>query len=351
MDVLWMALYLVFILSVLVFVHEGGHFLVARAFKVRVTEFMVGFPGPNLHVTWHGTKFGITCVPLGGYARVCGMEPGEESPHLRRLMALAYERGALTVADAAAELQISEEEARDGLDELYEWGTLEPPAGRDKDETFRTPERDGQAIGQPCPIADIEAFYTAERAQQYRMLPFWKRICIVLAGPAMNLLFAVIAFIVIYSVLGVDYTDASGVAQHLVVDPLRAVHAGFTYIGMVFTAIVGLFNPATAADTISGSTSVLGTAVLSKTAADAGLVNFLFFMAGISVSLGLMNMLPIPPLDGGRFVVEIYQAIRRKSITRTALSALSVAGMALFLGFFVLMLNQDIQRFVFGNWS
>ena len=132
---------------------------------------------------------------------------------------------------------------------------------------------------------------------------------------------------------------------------LRAVHAGFTYIGMVFTAIVGLFNPATAADTMSGSTSVLGIAVLSKTAADAGLVNFLFFMAGISVSLGLMNMLPIPPLDGGRFVVEIYQAIRRKSITRTALSALSVAGMALFLGFFVLMLNQDIQRFVFGNWS
>ena len=50
---------------------------------------------------------------------------------------------------------------------------------------------------------------------------------------------------------------------------------------------------------------MLGIAVLSKTAADAGLVNFLFFMAGISVSLGLMNMLPIPPLDGGRFVVEI----------------------------------------------
>ena len=210
---------------------------------------MLGFPGPNLHVTWHGTKFGITCVPLGAM-RVSGAawSRARRPPPARRLMALAYERGALTVADAAAELQISEEEARDGLDELYEWGTLEPPAGRDKDETFRTPRRSGQAISQPCPIADIEAFYTAERAQQYRMLPFWKRICIVLAGPAMNLLFAVIAFIVISSVLGVDYTDASGVAQHLVVDPLRAVHAGFTYIGMVFTAIVGLFNPATAAD-------------------------------------------------------------------------------------------------------
>ena len=48
MDVLWMALYLVFILSVLVFVHEGGHFLVARAFKVRVTEDSCwAFPAPT----------------------------------------------------------------------------------------------------------------------------------------------------------------------------------------------------------------------------------------------------------------------------------------------------------------
>ena len=64
-----------------------------------------------------------------------------------------------------------------------------------------------------------------------------------------------------------------------------------------------------------------------------------------------MNMLPIPPLDGGRFVIEIYQIIRRKSITMRALNALSAAGMMLFIGFFLIMLNQDIQRFIFGNWG
>ncbi|MGI6590625.1 MAG: site-2 protease family protein [Eggerthellaceae bacterium] len=350
MDVVWMIIYLVLILSVLVFIHEGGHFLVARAFKVRVSEFMLGFPGPNLHFTWHGTKFGVTVVPLGGYARVCGMEPGEESPHLRRLMALAYEQGSVTVAQAADVLEVSEDEARDALDELFEWGTLEAPKSRDEEETYRTPERDGYAIGQARPLGDVEAFYQSERAQQYRMLPFWKRICIVLAGPGMNLLFAVVAFIVIYSILGVDYTDASGVTTHLTVDPLRAVAAGFHYIWLVLVAIVGLFNPSTVGDTLSNSTSVLGIAVLSKSAADAGFVNFLFFMAAISVSLGLMNLIPIPPLDGGRFVVEIYQAIRRKNISARALSALSVTGMALFMGLFVVMLNQDIQRFIFGNW-
>lgn len=350
MDVVWMVVYLVLILSILVFIHEGGHFLVARAFKVRVTEFMLGFPGPNVHFTWHGTKFGVTAVPLGGYARVCGMEPGEESPHLKRMMALSYQRGSVTPGQAASLLGITEQQARDTLDELFEWGTLEAPRHGDEQRVYRTPERDGYALGQPRPLDDVESFYQSEYQQQYRSLPFWKRACILLAGPGMNLLFAVVAFVVIYSVLGVDYTNAAGTTMHLTVDPPRAIVAGFHYIGMVFAAIVGLFNPSTAAETVSNSTSVLGVAVMSKSAADAGLANFLFFMSAISVSLGLMNLLPIPPLDGGRFVVEIYQLIRRRNISMRALSRLSVAGMAFFMGFFLIMLNQDIQRFIFGNW-
>lgn len=350
MDIVLMVIYLVLIFSILVFLHESGHFLVARAFKVRVSEFMLGLPGPNLHFTWHGTKFGVTAVPLGGYARVCGMEPGEESPHLRPLMRLAYDQGSVTVAQAAESLGISEDDAREALDELFDWGTLEAPKSRDKSETYRTPARDGKAIGQAQPFTDVEAFYQSERSQQYRVLPFWKRICILFAGPGMNLLFAVVAFVVIYSILGVDYTNTAGVTMHLTVDPLRAIWAGFFYIGQVFMAIVGLFNPSTVGNTLSNSASVLGIAVLSKSAADAGFANFLFFMAAISVSLGLMNLIPIPPLDGGRFIVEIYQAIRRKNITARALNTLSLAGMMLFMGLFIIMLNQDVQRFIFGNW-
>ena len=73
----------------------------------------------------------------------------------------------------------------------------------------------------------------------------------------------------------------------------------------------------------------------------------------IMVNLYLMffNLLPIPPLDGGRFVVEIFQKGTRKTVSQKAMNYMSLAGMALFLGFFVIMLNQDIQRFVFGNWG
>jgi regulator of sigma E protease len=347
-----MVIFLVIILSVLVFVHEGGHYLVARALGVRVTEFMLGFPGPNIGFTWHGTKFGVTAVPLGGYARVCGMEPGEESPHLAGLMRVVYERGTVDMEDAARELGITDDEAFAGLEELVEWGTIEMPRKTDEYNTYRAPARDGYESGQPRTVPDQQALYESERSQQYRSLGFFKRCAILLAGPAMNLLFAIVMFVIIYSIMGFDVVDqATGAVTHMTVDPGRAIMAGFNYIGMVFMAILGLFNPQTAAETVSNSTSIVGIAVLSKSAFDAGLANFLSFSAMISVSLGLMNMLPIPPLDGGRFVIEIYQLVRRKNITMRALNALSAAGMMLFIGFFLLMLNQDIQRFVFGNWS
>ena len=70
---------------------------------------------------------------------------------------------------------------------------------------------------------------------------------------------------------------------------------GFKYLGMVVSAIAALFNPATAAQTVSQSTSVVGIAVMSKSALDAGFLNFLLFHGQLSLHrLGLMNMLPNP---------------------------------------------------------
>ena len=142
-------------------------------------------------------------------------------------------------------------------------------------------------------------------SQQYRSLPFWKRTVILLAGIAVNLLFAVLVFVVVYSIVGVDMTNSqTGEVSHITMSPLRSVEVGFAYIGAVVQMVVSLFNPQTAADVVSNSTSVVGIAVMSKTYAEAGLLEFVFFMAMLSVSLGIMNLLPIPPLDGGRFVIE-----------------------------------------------
>lgn len=357
------------ILGFLVFIHEGGHFLTARAFGVRVSEFMIGLPGPSIGVQRGETRFGVTAVPLGGYARVCGMEPGDMSPYLEAAMTSVYRRGAASLEEVAADCALGLETAQEALEELVEWGSVVAPKKRDSNEIYRTPaykptamqrwraKRKGVDLGpargegESRPVEDPAALFQSEYRQQYRSLPFWKRSVILLAGPGVNLLFALLAFVLVYSVIGFDYQDASGAVTHITVGPLQSIQAGFTYIGAVVQAVIGLFNPQTAADTISNSTSVVGIAVMSKTALEAGFVNALMFTAMLSVSLGIMNLLPIPPLDGGRFVVEVYQRIRRKAVGVRAMNYLSMAGMAFFAVFFLVMMNQDIQRFIFGNWG
>ena len=368
MDVVLMVLYIVIVLSVLVFIHEGGHFLAARAFGVRVTEFMLGLPGPNIGFTWRGTKFGVTAVPLGGYAKVCGMEPGEMSPHLEPVLAALYRRGTANMEDIAADCGITDDEALEALDELVEWGSCTGPTKKDEYNTYRAmeviptkkqikaareaglPEPARYEEGQARPVDDAHALFESEYRQQYRSLPFWKRTVILLAGIAVNLLFAIVVFVVLFSVIGFDVQLQSGEVTHMTVDPGRAIVAGFTYIGMVAQAVAGLFNPATAAQTVSDSSSVVGIAVMSKQFADAGLAPFMEFMAMISVSLGIMNLLPIPPLDGGRFVIEVFQKLSKKVVSLRAMNAMSMAGMALFVVFFLVMVNQDVQRIISGTF-
>lgn len=354
MDVVLMILYTVIVLGVLVVIHEAGHYLVARAFGVRVTEFMVGLPGPRIGKKIGETTFGVTAVPLGGYARICGMEPGEESPYLPQALSLVYERGTINMEDLAQYAGISNDEAYHALDELSEWGVIMPPKKQDAYNTYRTSARviDGVSYdeGAPQPLADAKARIEEERTHQYRSLPFWKRSAILIAGPAFNVIFALIMFVIIYSVVGVDVPNQSGEMVHINLDPLRSIMAGLNYIGMVIVAVAGFFNPATAAESVANSSSVVGIAVMSKSAADAGLLTFSLFSAMLSVSLGIMNLLPIPPLDGGRFVVEVYQRLRRRSVSQLAMNRLSMAGTAFFILFFLFMVNQDIMRIITGAW-
>lgn len=380
MDIVIMIICATLVLGVLVVIHEGGHFLAARAFGVRVTELMMGLPGPALSFKYGDTRFGVTAILLGGYARICGMEPGDMHPQLKQVLCSIYTRGTANMEDVAQDVGIDPDDAYEALMELSEWGCVVAPKKTDEFNTFRarevTPtkrqvrraieqaakaaatEEETAAMlpvpyeeGQPRPVSDPDALFDFEYRQQYRSLPFWKRSVIILAGPLTNLVFAMLLFLLIYSVIGMDVQLQSGEVRHMTLNPLQSIQAGFSYVVMVVQAVIGLFNPATAAETVSNSTSVVGIAVMSKTYFDAGLVYALSFTAMISVSLGIMNMLPIPPLDGGRFIVEVLQKLARRNIPPKAINAVTMAGMALFLLFFAVMLNQDIQRFVFGNWG
>ncbi|MDO5328960.1 MAG: site-2 protease family protein [Coriobacteriia bacterium] len=329
MDILLTIACCVIVLSVLVFIHEGGHFIASRLFGVRVTEFMLGLPGPNIGFKHGETKYGVTCIPLGGYARVCGMEAGNMKPHLKRVYEYMLENKKANANDVSNALNISEEAASDCLFELFQWGSV-------------SENKDVFTINKFCKKTFKEEYFC-----QYRSLPFWKRIIILLAGIFVNLLFAMIIFVILYTLVGFDvkYQDTGEIA-HVTMNPLQAIQYGFNYIWLVIQAVVKLFNPATAAETVNNSTSLIGIAVISKSAAERGICAFLEFMAMISVSLGIMNLLPIPPLDGGKFIVEIIQKITGKNVPERVVTLISIVGIALFLLLFIIMIRQDIQRFI-----
>jgi len=354
MDIVLMILYLGIVLTVLVFVHECGHYFAARIFGVRVTEFMLGLPAPSIGFTWKGTRFGITALPLiGGYARICGMGQQEPSPHLEKVLAFAYQKGTVIMEEVAEHLLITNDEAYAALEELSEWGSLIAPSKKDAYNTYRTPAEKGKyELGQQRVVEDEHAFYESEYKQQYCSKPFWKRFVMLIGGIVFNLLFTIITFVVIFSVIGVDAVNpATGLVEHFRLSVFDSITRGFQMIGMVFVAVAGLFNPATAAETVSQSTSVVGMAVMSKSFADAGLLNFVFFIALISISLGIMNLIPIPPLDGGRIVVEIFQKITGKRVPVKVMNYLSMIGLLLILLLVAVLVSQDIQRGLTGFWS
>ncbi len=354
-------------IAVLVFIHEGGHFLAAKAFGVRVTEFMLGLPGPNVGFVRNGTKFGITCIPLGGYARVCGMTQGEIPKGTKEVLASVYSRGEAVVEQIAMDANLTVDEAYECLDELFAWGSVLEPKKTDEFNTYRTPEHyptkkelaetpskfpQGTLClkeGTPRDFESVDALFESEFNKQYRSKKFWQKSVILLAGIAINVIFALLAFVVVYSVLGITVTLQDGTTNHFTVDPLTAIVAGGRYIWLTICAIVGLLNPATAAETVSNSTSIVGIAVLSADYFAKGFSDALLFMAMISASLGLMNLIPIPPLDGGQFIVEVVQKISGRRLPQKVISAISFTGVALILLLFVFTLNQDIQRFILGN--
>lgn len=444
--VFWGAL----VLSFLVFIHEGGHFLAARSCGVRVTEFFLGLPCRfNLSRASRriGTRFGVTPVLLGGYAAISGMEPVDEELAGRVLVAVTR-GGQMGLSELAERLGAGEQDVADTAAALCAWGSIEPVYDAEKGEgpqvkhyasAYRSVSRDpegntvydGRAFdrahaseaGAPFePPAGDEAFFRSERSRTYLGQGFWKRAWMLLAGIIVNICAGFLILVFVYSVVGVQGIDGTnrlggveagspaaqaglkagdavtrvdgtacstwqevydalsahegsgpvrlayerggrttevsvtpdaqrriGISASLTtvrLDPGRAAAASASYVGATAQAIAQLVTPQHTMEVLDNSTSVVGISVMSAQAAQAGIASLLSFVALISFSLGFMNLLPIPPLDGGKLLIEVVQAVSRRTVPVRVQNAVSIAGIVLFGLLFVYMLRGDIIRFV-----
>jgi regulator of sigma E protease len=426
MDILISALTTIFwglvMFSLIVFVHEAGHYTAARLCGMRVREFMIGLPGPSLGFTIGDTRYGITPFLLGGYALIAGMQYEDESESLAATLSLAAQAGALDTAKAQALGRVAQIDIEGDLDQLTDWGTIKRSKQRDGTYRYQMPAVDGLALSEARQLADPEAMIAAERRQTYLGASYPKRVFMLVTGAAFNLAFAIIVFTTaimavgdgrlttiidsvspespamaagiipgdeivaidgqpvatweqFYALIGsykqgdvvtvtlrrgsatldvqATLTESGGRAILGVTATVEAVPVGFvdalarslSFILMVAVAIIGLFNPATFTDVVGQSSSVVGISVEAASAAEAGFLPFIVLAAALSISIGLMNLLPLPPLDGGKIVLETIQRIVGRPIPMRVINSISMAALVLLGLLFITVTWQDIQRY------
>lgn len=402
--------------SLLIVIHEGGHFMMARAFGVKVHEFMIGLPGPALRLRGKKTTYGITAIPLGGYVRIAGMEPGPEEPLLGSVLAAVTRRGEANALTISAELGIDEALADRLLITLADWDALEQLEGEDYSYRSKFSAEDA---------SDPTALLDRARSVTYRSLSTWQRVTVLSAGVVLNLLTAVLVFTFVLSVFGyyqetmrvetvapgsaaevaglqtgdkilaldgVEVTrwqpliseivahepeemvvvtlerdgrtvevDAVltenpntglaflGVGPELVfVKPsvLAALNESFSYVGLTFQAILNLLNPQTFQSTVSQSASVIGASYMAAEAAQTSPLSYASIVALLSLSLGVINIFPIPPLDGGKIAIELFERMRGRQLSRRISLGLSVSGALLLFALIGYLMYADVSKFI-----
>lgn len=237
------ALKIVFLLGFLIFIHESGHFFIAKLCKVKVNEFAIGF-GPTI---WKKqgkeTKYAIRLIPLGGFVSMEGEDEESSNEH-------SFSKASIT-----------------------------------------------------------------------------KRIAIVAAGAIVNIIFGVLTYFILVVIVYKDVSlafQATGEFIYSIVESLK----------MLFTGNIGIKD-------MTGPVGI--SQVVSQTTT---LVNYVYIIALVSVSLGVTNLLPIPALDGGKILLLIIEAIRKKPLKKETEVQIQLIGFSILIALSLIVTYNDILKVV-----
>ncbi len=240
------------VFTLVVLVHEFGHFLAARKSGIKVYEFSIGFPfSPKIFTFFHHkeTEFTLRLLPLGGFVSF----------------------------------------SKDG---------------------------------------------TTEEAKALLEAPRMRRALIMAAGSLANIFFALLLFVPVFMI-----------GKHLHFLDAAALSAKTTWSAVSGTVmfLVNLFSGSGVMEGLSGP---VGIAAMAGKAASKGLVNLSYFTAALSLSLGIMNLIPFPALDGGQLLMLAMESIRRKPFSPKTYQAATIAGLALFVLLTVVVSYRDIVKLI-----
>lgn len=337
----------IFVFGLLVLVHELGHFLTAKLTGMRVDEFAIGF-GPKLLSYRRGeTAYTLRAIPLGGFNDIAGMDPGNndagergycEKPVLSRMVVILagsamnfilpvflffgifFFAGVSTPnpEPVLGSVIAGKPAAEAGLKEGDRILSLEgQPIGSWQDFVNGVKDNDGTPVS-----------VTAQRGQE----TFTAVLTPVYDSQAQR------AMVGVMSSVDTRYPGIIEAAQ-LSLQKTGAI------IAMMLEAIYKILLELSGAE-LAGP---IGVAQMAGEVAQLGFVPLLNFAAFLSLNLGIVNLFPIPALDGGHFAGLCVEAVRGKPMGPKALEYTQKAGIILLLLLMLLATKNDIVRVFTGG--
>jgi regulator of sigma E protease len=346
------------VLSVLVFVHELGHFLAARAFGAKVEEFGFGFPPRAYGKKIGDTVYSINWIPLGGFVRIKGENGSSGSDTDSFSYKRPWQRAIILSAGVFMNLLLAWVLLTVGLVAglPQEVGSL-PPGAVVRDAavgvvsvlpgspaaTAGIKEGDRIVAVDGTPVTTTEAFraytsdhegrpvtITTERDDSTATVSVTPVVLAETGRPG----------------VGLGLVSTGYVAYPWYLAPGAALRATIALTGSIFAtfgSILGnLFSGQPAGVELAGP---VGIAFVTADVARLGLLHLLQFAAILSVNLAVLNILPIPALDGGRLLFLLIEKIRGRAANRSVEGAVHAIGFFVLIGLVLVVTYGDIMRF------
>jgi regulator of sigma E protease len=347
----------ILVLGLLVFVHELGHFVMARIVGVKVKEFGFGFPPRLWGVRRGGTIYSINWIPLGGFVRLHG-EDGEERDAGSFVAQRAWKRFLILIAGVSMNVVLAAAVFTVGfaMGLPTDMTTGTPTGGRVRDvqvqvidvakgsaaAAFGLQPGDGLLALNEQSIASVEdAQRIAREAGETNVAVSYRRSGEVVQGrvtlgkiPDTNL-----------TGLGVSLVKVGTVSYPL----YRAVWEGILAAGGALWAIVQAFGQLIGNLAQTGSVGgdvagPVGIAVLTGQVSRLGFAYLLQFVALLSLNLAIINILPIPALDGGRVLFLAIEKLRGKPLSHTVEAKIHSTGFAILIALVTLITFRDVIK-------